>query len=379
MPFARPTLTALRALAQADLAAALPGTDPLLSVSNLGIMADLLAEGFHAEYAYLDFIARQAVPFTAVDEAFEGWAALKNILRKPAVAAVIEATFAATPLTVLPAGTPLGRGDGVAYTTLADAVASGGGVLVVQARANLAGAAGSIAAGTAVVIGQAVAGITSSGVAVQVTPGVDVEAFEAFRTRVLAAYAAPPQGGAVADYIEWATAVPGVTRAWCAPLGQGPGTVVVYVMLDVAQAAFGGFPQGTNGVASAETRDVAATGDQLTVADAIYPLRPVTALVYAVAPQANTVTFTINLVGASVAVRAAVEAAIAAVFLAYGAPGGVVNNSTIEAAISVISGTSGFVITAQACTHGVVSPGAAGNITSSAGRLPVRGVVTWVV
>ncbi|MFC7611718.1 baseplate J/gp47 family protein [Teichococcus aestuarii] len=97
-------------------------------------------------------------------------------------------------------------------------------------------------------------------------------------------FRAPPQGGAVADYETWARAVPGVTRAWIAPNGMGAGTVVVYAMLDDAQAGAGGFPQGADGVAAAETRATPATGDQLTIADALYPLRPATALVYVVAP-----------------------------------------------------------------------------------------------
>ena len=53
------------------------------------------------------------------------------------------------------------------------------------------------------------------------------------------------------------------------------------------------------------------------------------------------------------------------------------NNSTVESAISAIAGTDGFVITAEACSHGAIAPGAAGNITSNAGYLPVRGLITW--
>ena len=48
-----------------------------------------------------------------------------------------------------------------------------------------------------------------------------------------------------------------------------------------ARPCHGGFPQGTNGVAALETRDTAATGDQLAVANYLYPLRPVTPIVYA--------------------------------------------------------------------------------------------------
>ena len=62
-------------------------------------------------------------------------------------------------------------------------------------------------------------------------------------------------------------------------------------MMDVSEAAHGGFPQGTNGVAGAETRDTAATGDQLAVANYIYPLRPATALVYACAPASQAVNY----------------------------------------------------------------------------------------
>jgi uncharacterized phage protein gp47/JayE len=131
------------------------------------------------------------------------------------------------------------------------------------------------------------------------------------------------------------------------------------------------------GVASAEARDVAAAGDPLLVADHIFPLQPVTALVYVLIPLQNTVTFTIDLAGASAELKAQVEAALDAAFVAFGEPGGKVNNSDLEAVIRAIPGTAGFVITAEGCTNGEVSPGAAGNITSDAGYLPVRGVITW--
>lgn len=378
MPFARESLTALRQQAAADMSAKLPGTDPLLKVANLRVLMDVLAEGAHGAYAFLDFIAKQAVPFTAVDEALEGWGALKGVIRKAATKATGTLTLSpATPGAVLPAGHPVSRGDGATYETLAEAVASGGGTVVVQIAATVAGSASTIEDGSAFVLGQAVAGIASTGTAVALAPGVDVETNEAYRTRVLQVYANPPQGGAKSDYPIWAVQVAGVTRAWCSPLAMGAGTVVVYFMMDDVRVDDGGFPQGVNGVATEEDRDTTAEGDQLVVADHIHPLRPVTALVYSVAPLANTVTMTINLPDATEAVKDAVEAAIDAVYLAYGSPGGKVNNDTIEAAIRAVAGTSGFVITATACSHGAVTPGAAGNITSNAGRLPVRGVITW--
>jgi len=72
---------------------------------------------------------------------------------------------------------------------------------------------------------------------------------EAFVARYIDLYRQPPQGGDLFDYIEWALEVPGVTRAWCNPLGMGTGTVVVYPCSMSSESAFSGVPQGTNGVA----------------------------------------------------------------------------------------------------------------------------------
>src|SRR6185437_4857126 len=202
------------------------------------------------------------------------------------------------------------------------------------------------------------------------------------------AYQAPPVGGAIADYVKWALAVAGVTRAWVVPLEGGAGTTSVYFMMDDAEAAHSGFPQGSNGVATPETRGAAATGDQLTVANYIYPLRPVTALVSAKAPTANTVGLTINgIAGVSDTTKTAIAAAVAAVLTAQAAPGGAVDTngvalpgidlSYIESAIAGVNGTAGFVITAVTCSAGTVTPSGNGNITSNAGALAVLGVITY--
>jgi uncharacterized phage protein gp47/JayE len=380
MPFSRPTLTQLRAQIGADIASSVPGADGLLRFTNLGVLGDLVAKAEHAHFGYLDWIALQSVPFTATGEHLEGWAALKQITRKPAAAAAGFATFAGTPGTVIPAGSAVTRADGFAYTTSADAAVAPSGFASCPILANAPGATGDAAAGVLVSLSSnPIAGVQSDGATgTTLTGGADVEGDDDLRTRMLQAYSAVPQGGAANDYVDWALEVPGVTRAWATPSGVGPGTVVVYVMLDDAEAAFGGFPQGQDGVAAAEPRATAATGDQLTVANAIYPLQPVTALVYVVAPLANPVTLTISLPSATAAIRAAVDAAIGQVFLDRGAPGGTVDLSYIEAAIAAISGSSGFVITAISAPHGSVTPGTTGNIISATGYLPVGQPSVWV-
>lgn len=370
MPFPRPSLTDLRNQVAQDIAADLPGSDPLLRFSNLSIMGTAQAGLAHQHYGYLDWIAQQAVPWTATGEFLEGWAALKKVYRKPAKSATGNVTFSGINGTLIPAGTSIVRGDGAAFVSTADALVSGG-VAVVAASAvadstGQTGAWGNTSTGTVMTLGQTIPGIQSNGtVTTDFTGGADLETDDSLRARMLEAYQNPPQGGDQADYVTWALAVPGVTRAWCVPNGFGSGTVVVYVMLDSSESAHGGFPQGTNGVAAAESRGVAATGDQLAVANAIYVEQPVTALVYAVAPTANPINFTIK--GIPAGSQGLISPAIAGVFLRDGVPGGSIPLAHIWSAIAAVTGVNDFVIQ---------SPIA--DITNATGQLPTVGTLTFV-
>ena len=160
------------------------------------------------------------------------------------------------------------------------------------------------------------------------------------------AYREPPRGGAEMDYATWAISVPGVTRAWCLRNGYGAGTVVVYIMLDAAQAGHDGFPVGQDGVATDEPRGVPAVGDQLTVANALYPLQPVTALVYVCSPRRNSLTLTLEgLSGASLSTRAAIAQVVAGVLMLSGSPNrAVVNRTDLVTAIRAVPQTAGFVL-----------------------------------
>lgn len=371
MPYARPTLTDLRNQVAQDIASALPGADALLRFSNLKITGDAQAFLAHLHYGYLDWIAKQAVPFTAADEFLEGWAALKGVFREPAAAASGVVTFTGASGTVIPAGAPLVRGDGKTFTVQSAGTISAGGTVAVTATADadptgLTGAFGNTEVGVTMTLGQAIAGVQSNGtVSTAFVGGADIETDDSLRSRMLAAYQSPPEGGDQSDYVNWARAVPGVTRAWCTPNGFGAGTVVVYVMLDSTRSAQGGFPQGSNGVAATEPRAAAATGDQLTVANYILPIQPVTALVYVVAPTANPVPFTIK--GILSAAQSLVSPAIADVFLRDGTPGGAIPIAHVWSAIAAVSGVDDFVIQSPAA-----------DITNPAGALPTVGTITFV-
>lgn len=368
MPFPRPTLRQLIDQALSDIRSNLPGADPLLRFSNLNVLANAVAALANGQYGYQDWIAKQSNPWTATEENLEAWAALKGIVRIPSSTSAGVVTFSGITGTNVPAGSSLVRGDGVEYTTDALVTIGGGGTITAAITAVEAGAAGNAVAGTTLTLGSAISGINSAAdVTTACTGGADTETDDSLRDRMLEAYAHPPQGGSKRDYQEWARAVPGVTRAWCEPNGMGSGTVVLRFMMDVTNAAFDGFPQGTDGVATDESRDTVATGDQLAVADYIFDLQPVGALVYCVAPVDHPINFTITNTGTwSAATKAAVESAIDASLLEQGVPGETLFLSFIEAAIAAVAGTAGFLITVPAA-----------NVTQTAGQLPTRGTVTF--
>lgn len=394
MPWPRPTLTTLRTQVASDISSGLEGTDGTLRFSNLNITGKALAGLAYLHYGYIDWISLQSNPFTATDEFLEAWAALKNVYRKGAQAATGTWTATGVPGTPIPSGSVLARGDGYTYQTTAAATVGTGNTVAIPITAILPpidpinnrtgnGAIGTLVVGSTLALQAAIANVTSSGtVTASLTPGADIELDESLRTRMLFAYQNPPQGGDQGDYVEWATDVPGVTRAWCLPNGFGAGTVVLYVMLDSAESAFNGFPQGTNGVSQYDQgpgnvpRGVVATGDQLDVANAVVTSQPVTALLYVCSPIAAPVNFTISgIAGASAATKTQIAQTITGIFVQYGAPIGAAGsgnvNATvdldlIESAIADIPGTQGFVI---------VSP--SGNITGTLGQLPTLGTVTY--
>ena len=160
MPFTRPTLTELRNQVAQDIASGFPGADALLRFSNLNITGVAQANLANLHYGYLDWIAKQAVPFTSNDEYLEGWAALKGVFRQGATPASGTVTFKGAAGKVIPGGTGLVRGDSVTYTTLDAVVVGGGGTVDVQAvtdadPAGQAGVFGNTAVGAVMTLAQA--------------------------------------------------------------------------------------------------------------------------------------------------------------------------------------------------------------------------------
>ncbi|MCE9937721.1 baseplate J/gp47 family protein [Serratia liquefaciens] len=381
MPFKRPTLTELREKNRTQLQSELRKTGALLRYSNMRVLADADAGLAHLHYGYLDYIALQATPFNSTDEWLAGWAGLKSVYQNAAnPASTPSYQFSGTAGAPVGKGVVLRRGDGYRYS-LVDAVTIGAdgtahGKLtailpdIIDAP-NGGGIDGNADAGTSLTLDISLPGVDASGVMIEpATGGADIETQESLRARMLLAYQSPPQGGSDTDYKQWALAVPGVTRCWPKRRLMGAGSVGVYIMCDGNDETNHGFPVGTDGISQLDDWGAQkATGDQGRVADYIYPLAPVTALVYVCSPVAKTISFEISgisHVGSDI--TAAIDAAIDNVFFEGGTPegNGKIFLSDLNRAIGDIDGTAGFIL---------VSPAA--NIELGVGELPVRGEVNY--
>lgn len=351
MPFALPTLREIRARVRDDVTARLPGADAAVPNSNLRVMSDANAGLALEAHAYLQWLGRQMLPDTAEAEWLERHA---NIWlrrgRKAATFATGTVTMTGTAGTVIAAGTQLLFGSYV-YETVAPATL-GAGATAVDVEAITAGAAASLEVGGSLRLRSAIAGVGSSAAVTAAEPGIDEEPDDDLRARVLDRIRKPPMGGDADDYVAWALEVPGVTRAWCAPLEMGIGTVTVRFMMDDLRADDDGFP------GAGDLDDVAAHLDEV---------RPVAVKdLFVVAPIAEPIDLAIaSLVTDSAAVRAAIAASIEDMLARRAAPGQTIYHSWVSEAISAATGEDHHVLTF------------ADHAMPTAGHLAVPGVITY--
>jgi uncharacterized phage protein gp47/JayE len=211
----------------------------------LRVMLDAMAGLAHHVLRYIDWLSKQLLPDTAehewLDRHGDIWLVNADGTTGRKQATFAQGTIMVTGVagTLVPNGSQL-TGNNIGYETTADIVI-GEGATNAPVRALDAGVAGNEA--TALNFTVVLPGVDSiAEVAGELTGGTDVETDSELRARVLKRIRQPPQGGAAYDYEHWALAVPGVTRAWCAPLEMGVGTVTVRVMMDDLRADNDGFP-----------------------------------------------------------------------------------------------------------------------------------------
>jgi uncharacterized phage protein gp47/JayE len=344
MPWSTPTLYDVRVLVRDSIQAMLPGADAMVPNSVLRVLSDSQGAQCHAVLQYVDWLARQLLPDTAETEWLDrhGKIWLKNADgstgRKAATLASGTATFTGVFSTIIPIGQQLVAGE-IGYETTAQ-IEIDVDPTPCPVRALDPGTIGNLDPGTVLNLTDAPIGADAGATVVTMSGGTDEETDEELRVRVLMRIQQPPMGGDANDYVAWALAVPGVTRAW-AISEMGAGTVTVRFMMDDLRASNGGFP----------------TDDDITmVTGYIDTVRPVTVKDrWVLAPIPEYINFTIKgLLPDTDPYRVSIEDAVRTMLRNKAAPAQTINGVPIPAqtiyaawvseAIMSVSGVIGFTL-----------------------------------
>ena len=316
MPWATPTLKTVRGLVRDAIRGNLPGADASIPNSVLRVMSDAMGALCHLTLQFIDWLALQLLPDTAehewLDRHGDIWLVNSDGTTGRKVATLASGSadfFASIPGVVFPAGTQVTSNTGVGYETTQLAVATGPDVPIpIPIRALDPGSDGNQSAGAMLTVTTTDPGMEGAATVVNLDGGIDEETDEELRFRVLARIRQPPQGGAANDYVVWALAVPGCTRAWVSPLEMGIGTITVRVLFDDLRADDDGWPQLV---------DLEAVSNYLDT------VRPVAVKdFWVLAPIKQRVDVLINLIDPDTTeIRAAVEANLQEMFFEKAAPG----------------------------------------------------------
>lgn len=350
MPFARPTLAELITRVRGDLRGKLEIGGPLLRRAMADVLGAVWGGAVHTLYGYLDWLARQLFGDTAEREMLLRLAGLYGITPTPATFATGNVIATGTNGSPIPSNTILRLDAATSYRVTTGQVIAGG-TATLPVVAVVAGAAANVPAGTSLTYESPIAGVAPSVTvdAAGIAGGVDEEGTEELRARYLMRLREAPEGGADHDYIAWALAVPGVTRAWVYPHELGLGTVVVRFVVDGESNII----PGPSTVAAVQARLDAE--------------RPIAAAVTAAAPVAAPIAMTIEVTPDTPETRAAVEAELVDLLRRTAEPGDAVLLSQIRTAIGTAAGVHDYSLIAPAA-----------DVAPAAGDLPTVGVITWV-
>lgn len=253
MPWITPTLRQTRELVRGEITSRLAGAS-FIGNSVLRVMADATAGMAHLVLRFIQWLSLQLLPDTAetewLDRHGDIWLTNSDFTTGRKVATLAEGSVTMTGIvdTVVPLGTRMGS-DTTVYETIQQATI-GVTATEILVRAIDAGVAGNLNPDDRIALTDPIAGLDNLVVIVTMLGGVDQETDDELRVRVLERIREPPMGGDSEDYVAWALQVPGVTRAWSAPLEMGMGTVTVRFMMDDLRATddplTDGFPNDTD-------------------------------------------------------------------------------------------------------------------------------------
>jgi uncharacterized phage protein gp47/JayE len=339
MPWQTPTLRDVRGIVRDNIRASLPGADASIPNSVLRVLSDAQGGLCHLNLQYIDWLALQLLPDTAefewLDRHGQIWLVNSDGTtgRKLATFAQGTATFTGTVGAIVPVGTQLNpavAGGVSGYETTAE-ITIAPSPTPAPIRSLDPGSAGNLPAETSLGVATSVPLVDNSASVVQLAGGTDTENDADLRSRILSRIRQPPQGGATHDYVQWALAVPGVTRAWAAS-EMGMGTITVRFMMDELRADNGGFPT---------EYDIAIVEAYLDV------MRPVAVKdMFVLSPIPRPIdVFIERLEPNTESVQAAVEASVEQMLFANASPGQTIFAAWKYAAIMNAAGVLSFHLT----------------------------------
>lgn len=356
MPFDRPTLRALVTRVRGDIRGRLEIVGPLLRRAMADALGAAVAGATHELHGHLVWLGKQLSAKTAEREALLREGDLYGIYPVPATYAAGNATATGTVGAPIPTGAILRLDSVTAYRVTTGAVVGGLGSVSLPVVAVLPGSLANVTAATTLTFESPIAGVNAAATVDSggIVDGNDEEGTEQFRARYLLRLREPPEGGADQDYVAWALAVAGVTRAWVYPNELGLGTVVVRFVRDGDVSIF------------PDAGEVAAVQAKLDAE------RPTMAEPTAMAPTNLAVPFTIHVVPDNAGTRAAVAAELKDLFKRDGAPGngaglGTVLLSEIRTAIGTSAGVTDYTMTVPSA-----------DVVPGVGQLPTVGTISWI-
>jgi uncharacterized phage protein gp47/JayE len=222
----RKTSSEISALVISQLETALSTSIPLLPKAFLRILAKVIGGIFVLLYEYIGFVLLQLFVKTATDDEISvgtrkirplsAWGELVGIYRGAGQATDLEIE-----ITVLSQGGTLVSGTTLINTATQKTYQILGNVSLNSAtktavvRCTEYGEIGNVDDDSTLNFVSPPASVEKTVTVTDTdTEGVDEELVEDFRERIIARWAARPQGGAYADYFDWCRAVPGVKNAY---------------------------------------------------------------------------------------------------------------------------------------------------------------------
>lgn len=241
MPFKVPSLEQVRKLSRDTIVNAVAKGRPVLRRTVEDALGNAVGGLLYLRLERLRVMWSQLWADTATGRWLDRIATIWGLTRKDRGPATGKIQVTGENGSVLPADSTFEfPGTGIVYFTL-DEVEISGGEAFVLVTASTGGSDTNLAAGAVISLTVSVAGIDDNATVVTgddgedgLVDGVDIEDDEALRARVLARIREPAAGGSIADYVGWALEVSGISRAWCVPGINGPGTVLILVVDDTS-------------------------------------------------------------------------------------------------------------------------------------------------